>query len=131
MKTCTKCKESKEMLEFYNNKRIKDGKSAWCKACHNSAAVEWGRNNPDRLKVRWLKQKYGLDYNTYMDMENKHGGKCPTCGAEAGKKLQVDHCHATGKVRGLLCFSCNAALGSAKDNAETLKNLIKYLEDTK
>ena len=43
-------------------------------------------------------------------------------------KLVVDHCHATGKVRGLLCHNCNRALGLLKDKISVLKNAIQYLE---
>ena len=57
--------------------------------------------------------------------------KCYSCSVEHSslkKGLFVDHCHTTGKVRGLLCNSCNSALGYAKDNITVLANMIKYLE---
>lgn len=53
-------------------------------------------------------------------------GECATCGSV--ERLCIDHDHATGRVRGLLCNDCNLSLGYAKDSIETLKNLIKYLE---
>ena len=61
------------------------------------------------------------------------GFKCMTCGAEHGNehmtRLVVDHCHTDKGVRGLLCQGCNMALGSAKDNPETLRNLANYLDE--
>lgn len=60
-------------------------------------------------------------------------GKCLGCDkhqSEFTRNLVVDHCHKTSKVRGLLCWQCNSALGCIKDNAQTLSNLIKYLKNT-
>ncbi len=57
-------------------------------------------------------------------------GKCLGCYRHQSKlkrPLCVDHCHVTGKVRGLLCVSCNLMLGYANDNTQVLANLIKYL----
>ena len=45
--------------------------------------------------------------------------------------LSVDHCHKTGKVRGLLCHSCNTALGLLKDNTDVMRLAINYLETNK
>lgn len=56
---------------------------------------------------------------------------CKTCGKEFkdGVKYYIDHSHQTGWLRGLLCFSCNVALGHVKDNVQTLKVMIMYLND--
>jgi len=54
-------------------------------------------------------------------------GRCNACGREG--PLNRDHCHATGKARGLLCLSCNLILGHAKDDIELLCELVAYLED--
>lgn len=53
-------------------------------------------------------------------------GKCATC--DATENLKIDHCHTTGKVRGLLCSDCNLALGMVRDSVETLERLAEYLE---
>ena len=63
-------------------------------------------------------------------MFEKQGGQCLGCGKyqhELNRALDVDHDHKTGRIRGLLCMSCNRALGYAKDNVATLKRLIAYL----
>lgn len=54
--------------------------------------------------------------------------ECQGCGAT--EKLRIDHDHKTGKVRGILCDDCNLSLGKLKDSVDTLKNLIKYLEES-
>ena len=58
-----------------------------------------------------------------------HAGRCDICGQEPSKrKLVLDHCHETGKLRGLLCGNCNKGLGFFKDNAAILELAIRYLQ---
>lgn len=79
-----------------------------------------------------MKKNYGVEYETYLGMVAKQGGKCAICGAEPPKnqhkkRLSIDHCHTTGEVRGLLCDPCNRGLGFFRDNQDNLKNAINYL----
>lgn len=74
-----------------------------------------------------LKSRYDLSPKQYRQMVDDQGGICAVCEQQAN--LDVDHDHATQKVRGLLCFRCNAGLGSFKDNPEFLENAIRYLKD--
>lgn len=62
-------------------------------------------------------------------MFNDQEGLCAICRRQIGftRETHVDHCHLTGKVRGLLCSGCNRALGGAEDNVETLRRMIAYL----
>lgn len=73
-----------------------------------------------------LKSRYGITLEDYEEMYKKQKGKCAICGIKKDK-LNIDHCHNTRKVRGLLCGSCNRGLGLLKDNIEFLNNAIKYL----
>ncbi len=81
-----------------------------------------------------LKIAYGITPEQYEAMLFAQGGKCATCDrvhvdSISGKeRLHVDHCHDTGKVRGLLCHYCNIAAGMLGDNPETLKRIAAYLE---
>lgn len=73
-------------------------------------------------------RKYGITLEQYEKMEKKQKGLCAICGGkELGKKLAVDHCHTTSKVRGLLCYHCNNGLGKFKDDKQLLQKAINYL----
>lgn len=76
------------------------------------------------------KKKYGISLEEYEILLNSQNGVCAICGNlnKTDKRLAVDHDHKTGKVRGLLCSSCNILLGNAQDNIIILKTMIKYLE---
>lgn len=77
---------------------------------------------------RWrLKSQYGLSPEDYDDMVADQGSLCTVCGNES--KLVIDHNHATGRVRGLLCGSCNTGLGMFRDNPDLLMNAIIYLKN--
>lgn len=74
--------------------------------------------------------RYGVTLAQYNAMLEKQGGGCAICGAvtnKNGKALFVDHCHDTGKVRGILCYRCNTGLGSFKDNAVLVAKAVSYL----
>jgi hypothetical protein len=97
---------------------------------HARRNAEWYRNNPDRIKDHVLKQKFGITKADYDAMFAAQNGGCAVCSkpCKSGRRLAVDHCHETSKVRGLLCMNCNNALGRVNDNIEILRNMIKYLE---
>jgi len=81
-------------------------------------------------RAYWLKQ-YGLTIDGYDKMLKDQDGKCKICGTiKPGGKMKnfaVDHCHTTGKVRGLLCFSCNVSIGHFADDSDNLQKAIDYL----
>jgi hypothetical protein len=91
-------------------------------------------------KKKHTLKKYGISPLDYADMLLKQGGVCAVCKLSETCKdkrsnkvrdLAVDHCHTTGRVRGLLCSRCNKALGGFKDNAELLASAIGYLNANK
>jgi hypothetical protein len=78
---------------------------------------------------------YGVSAEKYAEIVLKQNGVCAICarpetGVRNGKlkALAIDHCHATGKIRELLCQSCNGLLGMAADNIDTLRKAIRYLQ---
>ena len=77
-----------------------------------------------------LKHKYGITGEQYAEMLEAQGGVCAICGREcqSRNRLAVDHCHETGKVRGLLCAHCNRALGMLGDSVNVLTAAVRYLE---
>ena len=77
-------------------------------------------------RLRWT----GLTIDEYDKMLENQQGKCAICGGGREKQkysFSVDHCHATGKIRGILCSNCNAGLGFFKDNPQSLTNALTYL----
>jgi hypothetical protein len=81
-------------------------------------------------RKRHYEKNYGLTEQEYHEMLSALSFKCPACNKEhdENQRLVVDHCHDSGKVRGLLCLNCNFALGYAKDSPSVLRKLADYLE---
>jgi hypothetical protein len=80
----------------------------------------------DRSAAYFRKQKYGVTDEWYNELLLNQDGRCAICYAD-DCALEIDHCHGTGKVRGLLCHHCNAGLGHFKDSVHSLKNAIKFI----
>lgn len=76
-----------------------------------------------------LRRRYGLGLGDLAALRETQGGLCAACGDElqGGRLEHVDHCHTTGRVRGILCLNCNLALGYVQDDPARLQSLIVYL----
>lgn len=94
-------------------------------------AREWRKKNPGLVKNNYLRKVYGITLEDYNTMHASQGGKCAICKGEEsnGEALAVDHCHETGRIRGLLCRWCNKMLGLSKDSADVLFAAIQYLKN--
>ena len=128
-KLCNQEKDISEFYKFYDRWIDKNYFSSRCKPCHLNYKKE-NLNRPKNNKSEKLKLRYGITYEEWESMREHENFSCMICGItedEIGKKLDVDHCHSTGKVRGVLCNPCNVTLGHAKDNIEILKSAIDYL----
>lgn len=78
-----------------------------------------------------LRKCYGFGIEQYNQLLMIQRGVCAICATTShGKRLHVDHDHATGKVRGLLCGPCNTALGGFRNNPDHLASAIRYLQRT-
>ena len=149
-KKCAKCGEQKPFSEFHKDKRQRLGLQCRCKACHKVLAaawwakngktsylkqkrsqMEWRRNNPEKYALRQrryhLKRKYAMTLVEFQERVAAQGGKCACCGRD-GRELVIDHDHASGDVRELLCQPCNKMLGCAEDSPEVLRAGATYLE---
>ncbi|WP_432027430.1 endonuclease VII domain-containing protein [Streptomyces sp. 1222.5] len=104
--------------------RIRARHSPECKLKHK--AVGKLRRTPPVRRAEWLRSKYGLSPEDYDAMYQQQSGRCGMCDVEHGL-LYVDHCHATGRVRGLLCRDCNFAIGHLRDNPVTALAAAIYL----
>ena len=92
------------------------------------------QRNKDRIKAQQrenaLLRQYGITVDEYDAMLEAQGGGCSVCGVGSGwaeKRLAVDHDHASGRVRGLLCDRCNTVLGKVGDDPALLDGLKLYL----
>jgi|ERR1035437_911507 hypothetical protein len=83
-----------------------------------------------KQRARGLKKKYGIAMADYDRMLEEQGGGCAFCFRKPaeGKYLHVDHCHVTGKVRGLLCHQCNWYLGTIEEDRQILARIVTYLD---
>lgn len=114
---------------------------------HRIAQRRWRKNNPEKARSdfkKWyikhgkdhkLRRAYGINLAQYHAMLTAQNNGCKICRTKTPganyKKLkyfQVDHCHVTGKIRGLLCNTCNRALGLFKDSLSICKQAVIYLE---
>lgn len=133
-KSCPICGELKERSEFYKWKSRQDGLTAYCKSCFNNKNKKWQAENPDKLpglqqtRISHRKRNFGISENDYAQMLVDQNNSCAICKKEIGWEAAVDHCHATNKVRGLLCRKCNLGLGGFKDNIETIRKAIAYVK---
>lgn len=146
-KTCTECGESKAIDEFHASKGgmyERRGKCKDCSARGSAARRKKWRSVPesreqDRLTRRKynLVRKYGITHERYQEMWHAQGGLCAICGnpesavkvrSQEKKWLSVDHDHVTGKIRELLCSSCNGGMGQLGDSIDLLRKVIAYLE---
>lgn len=106
--------------EYYSRPEVKE---------HRRAIVK-KKKAEGTYKFYYIKFKYGL---TRLDFENllkSQDHKCAICFNEitwGDRKTHIDHCHTTGKIRGILCEQCNKGLGCFKDNENALRNAINYL----
>ena len=122
-------KENKEYFQEYykTNSSPELRKQMWDKQKNNPSVKQKSRNHH-------LKTTYGITQDDYNMMFEKQGGRCAICEkhqTEISRALSVDHCHTTGKVRGLLCHTCNSAIGKFYDNINLLENAILYLKEIK
>lgn len=95
-------------------------------------AKDWYNNNKDRSKENAMKRKYGINTAVYNQMRESQQYRCAICGTgedNLTKRLVVDHCHGTGKVRKLLCTNCNVGMGMFKENPRILYLAIEYLKE--
>jgi len=75
-------------------------------------------------------KRYGLTPPDYAAMLKQQSGRCAICEEpeRANRRLSVDHCHANGQVRGLLCRDCNVGIGALGDDPDVLRRAAEYLE---
>lgn len=138
MRTCSKCGETKLLTEFYRDKEGNSGRRVSCKICKNKATMLWRAANREKYNENQRKQhkknyqrnrlyRYDITPGEHAAMLLSQNGVCKICKKPptAKRSLATDHCHKTGKVRGLLCYKCNRDM-NVVDDKEHLEKLIAY-----
>ena len=138
-KQCAKCEQFKDLLDFSPTRGKAFGVNSWCKAC--IAQLKNEHYTLEKARAEHLWRVYGLTTEEYEQMLLDQNGLCACCGQpekrRAGRKkrseniplLHVDHCHTTGRIRGLLCSACNTALGLLEEDPQRIMALLHYVEE--
>ena len=148
---CKTCQKDLPEDSFHNSIGWASGKVPHCKACEKerkrksylkerehrvAKAKEYYWGNREKSRANGIQRRYGLSWDDYLTLFNKQKGCCVICssplelfGSDKHLVAQVDHCHTTNKVRGLLCTKCNTGLGNFRDSPELLKNAARYLKE--
>lgn len=145
-RTCKDCenKDAKERYQANPEKYRESGRTYSRRYRENNPEKSkeslrvYRLTHPDAIKNRrrrvWLRQGYGITLEEYQRMFAAQGGVCAICAEPEtstyrGKvrELGVDHCHITGKVRGLLCSQCNVAIGKLRDDPALIRNALAYV----
>lgn len=125
-KYCRTCNTVKPFEDFHV-RITRSGSEVPRSACKQCNRDIWVKNRERSLASKAI-ANYGISSEVYNELVN---GLCQVCGggnSRAGRRLHIDHCHKTGKVRGALCHRCNTALGLAGDSPERLRDLAAYIE---
>ena len=88
---------------------------------------KWAAANPEKVSGYHRKLKYGLTSKRFEEMRQRQGNKCAICRVTFAKTPHVDHCHASGKIRSLLCARCNWIIGYAHEDERVLLAAAQYL----
>jgi len=125
---CSQCKTFQRASDFYVNDWRATGRASRCKSCFRDNYYA----DRKRIKFQRIFKAFGITETRYFEILEAQGGACAICRQPEKsirfKYLAVDHCHKTGKIRGLLCHRCNKSLGSLLDSIESLENAIEYLK---
>lgn len=157
-KACTRCRIVKPLNRFHGMSKGYDGKQPKCITCmkeldstpqarerrraytarfrkspHGSAWFKEYESSTHGRRIKrasQIRRQFGLDDEDLARMYDSQDRKCPGCSSPLllDSETHIDHCHATGVVRGLLCRGCNTALGLVRDKPDAMRRLADYLE---
>ena len=140
MKTCCRCRQVLSLDSFCSDKSRKDKKHPECRLCQKKRSIKYRSKNKDFLNTnamaRHYLKKYGITQEEFLTKAKQQNNKCAICFIDLSfdkinslDKAVMDHDHASGKLRSVLCSGCNKALGLMKDNTDILNRSINYLKE--
>lgn len=133
-KACATCGKTKPLSDYTARSRSNDGRQYQCRLCvsvYNRGPRKAHPRPVEQLRAESLKKKHGITPVEYQRLLSLQGHRCGICGTDTPRghgAFHVDHDHATGVIRGLLCHSCNVGLGHLRDNVEAMANGIAWLQ---
>jgi hypothetical protein len=127
-KWCGRCEILLPTSEFTKSSSSPDGLWYVCRGCRSEMRRSHKKKDPRQVKDAFLQWRYGITIEDFEAMAESQGGVCAICGKQSlGRHLDVDHDHASGFVRGLLCNDCNRAIGMLGDDPVVLVRAARYL----
>lgn len=128
MKQCYVCKQNKPITEFGSHAGRRDKLQTYCKSCSKHEQTKW-----------YYRRKHNITLEERDALLASQDYKCAICedtikffdgvrAARTGGSAVIDHCHGSGRIRGVLCGHCNTGIGAMKDNVDSLKRAIEYLK---
>lgn len=139
-RVCQKCRVIKDWIHFPMNSKKHSHKGRWCKNCWAKNQAEYKSafpnkvTSPEEMWKNGIRRKYKITEEQYFKMLSEQNSACAICVSNRSKtkiRLAVDHCHKTGKIRGLLCDVCNRGIGFLSENPLLLRAAAAYLERRK
>ena len=137
-KKCMVCSKMKPIEEYYVRDKKTLRRHSECKECTKIRVNKRRYENPMGWREPWLRRTYNIGQADYDQMLVEQKYCCAICGTSdpkngrsrsKAKYFDIDHDHKTGKVRGLLCKSCNTAIGQMQESPAILRKAIAYLDD--
>jgi Recombination endonuclease VII len=144
LRTCSSCGIEKELHKYFykqvqSRSHRADGYLKQCKSCvlEKNRIAHAKPKNKQKVWENKIQYRYGITKEDYHYLLEKQKGCCAICGTDnpssKSKKhnyFSIDHCHFTGKIRGLLCATCNSAIGLLGDCPQTIEKASMYLRST-
>jgi hypothetical protein len=114
LRRCWRCGDWLSLERFARDASRSQGRTGCCKPCMSIASKA---------------SRYGMTFEELRKRLTENGGRCPLC-ERASNNMVVDHCHDTGRVRGVICSGCNVGMGLLGDDPDLLRRAANYLEGT-
>lgn len=132
-KRCWQCKQTLPFEAFGRNRDERDGHAARCKACLKADRKARPEVYRKYKRNTHLRVQYNIGIDDFERLMVAAGGRCQICGASGSKSIRkkhlcIDHDHTTGRIRGILCDTCNRGIGLLGDNPDRIRAAASYLE---